>query len=74
MPGGASLEVEVWDMPWLALGPFLKNVRPPLAIGTVELATGEEVKGCLCEAYASADAEEITHHGGWLAYKATLST
>lgn len=70
--GGSAVEVEVWDMCWPALGSFLKNVRPPLVIGTVELATGENVKGFLCEDYAAAEGEDITGFGGWLAYKASL--
>lgn len=73
--GGEALEVEVWDMNWPALGEFFMNVKPPLVIGSVELSTGESVKGFLCEAHvvAGAEAEDITAHGGWLAYKSTFS-
>jgi allophanate hydrolase len=72
--GGGPVEVEVWDLTWPALGEFLSKVKPPLVIGTVELATGEPVKGFLCEAHAltGGEAEDITAHGGWLAFKASL--
>ena len=41
---------------------------PPLAIGTVELADGEKVKGFLCEAYGAINAQDITELGGWRRY------
>ena len=43
---------------------------PPLAIGTVELADGTQVKGFLGEAHALADARDITSFGGWRAFRA----
>jgi allophanate hydrolase len=71
--GGAALAVEIWEMSRPALGLFLRQVKAPLAIGTVELESGEAVPGFLCESYAtSRDAEDITRYGGWLAYKHAL--
>ncbi|MFW5681764.1 MAG: allophanate hydrolase, partial [Phycisphaeraceae bacterium] len=46
---GASIEVEVWELEPAAFGEFTADVPPPLAIGSVTLATGETVKGFVCE-------------------------
>jgi len=65
---GAAVECEVWSLGAAAFGRFVAAVAAPLAIGTVELAGGERVKGFLCEAHALADAEEVTRFGGWRSY------
>jgi allophanate hydrolase len=71
--GGASVEVEVWDMTRPALGDFLGLVKAPLGLGTVELEGGLAVTGFLCESYAVEDATDITAYGGWLPYLRSLS-
>ena len=68
--GGAPLEVEVWALDAAGFGAFVDEVPAPLAIGTVELADGASVNGFLCEASATAGAEDITAHGGWRAWLA----
>lgn len=68
--GGAAIELEVWEMSEAALGAFMEKVLEPLCIGTVELENGEKVKGFLCEAWAAAEARDITASGGWRAYLA----
>jgi len=68
--GGAAIDVELWAMPAAAVGAFLADVPPPLAIGTLRLADDREVKGFLCEACAVADARDITAFGGWRRYLA----
>lgn len=40
-----------------------------MAIGTVALDDGTEVTGFLVEPFAVEGAEDITHHGGWRAYR-----
>ena len=65
---GNAIEVEVWKMPTSAFGSFVAGVPPPLAIGTVELADGESVKGFVCESYGVANAADITELGGWRRY------
>jgi allophanate hydrolase len=65
---GKAIEVEVWEMPTAAFGGFVDVVPAPLAIGTVELADGEEVKGFVCEAYGTINAQDITELGGWRRY------
>ncbi len=67
---GTGIEVEVWRLSSAAMGQFLALVPPPLAIGTVELADGTQVKGFLGEAHALADARDITSFGGWRAFRA----
>lgn len=67
--GRGNIEVEVWALPPAGFGAFVADIPPPLAIGTVELDGGEYVKGFLCEAYAIADAQEITAYGGWRAFR-----
>ena len=37
---GASIAVEVWEMPSSAVGSFLALIPPPLGLGSVELADG----------------------------------
>jgi allophanate hydrolase len=49
-------------------GAFVAGVSGPLAIGTVELVGGERVQGFVCEAYATAGAEDISELGGWRRY------
>ncbi len=71
-PGGAAIELEIWALPIVRLGEFLAGVPRPLAIGTVELDDGGEVKGFLCEATGLEGAQEITALGGWRPYLARL--
>lgn len=62
---GAAIAVEIWALPRPALGDFLAGVPAPLAIGTLMLEDGSEVKGFLCESHALAGARDITREGGW---------
>ncbi len=66
--GGGAVELEVWEMSPAALGAFMENVKEPLCIGTVELETGEKVKGFLCEPTGVEGAQDITGFGGWRGY------
>ena len=63
--GAAAIEVEVWEMPVEQFASFVAMIPAPLCIGTLELEDGEEVKGFLCEAYATRNAQDITSYGGW---------
>jgi allophanate hydrolase len=58
----------VWEVPTAHFGSFVAAIPPPLAIGTVELEDGEEVKGFVCEAHATHEAPDITDLGGWRRY------
>ncbi|MFY9509564.1 MAG: allophanate hydrolase, partial [Rubrivivax sp.] len=69
---GAAIALEVWAMPIAAVGSFLALIPPPLGLGNVELADGRWVHGFVCEADALRQAEDVTQHGGWRAYLASL--
>jgi allophanate hydrolase len=71
---GASIAVEVWEMPIEHFGSFVALVPSPLGIGTIELEDGSSVQGFLCEPAALEGATDITAHGGWRAYMASLSS
>ncbi len=66
--GGGAIEVEVYELSVAAFGSFVAEVPPPLAIGTVTLDDGSEVKGFVAEPRAMDGAEDITALGGWRAY------
>ncbi len=66
---GAAIEVEVWALGLAEFGDFVRNVPPPLAIGTLQLADGSWAPGFVCEPIALDDAADITHHGGWRAFR-----
>ena len=67
---GPRIAVEVWAVPSHHFGSFVAGVPPPLAIGSVQLDTGEWVKGFVCEPAATVAATEITAYGGWMNYLA----
>ncbi|WP_028550237.1 allophanate hydrolase [Paenibacillus sp. UNC451MF] len=69
---GASIQLELWEMPLEAFGTFAASIPAPLGIGKVELQDGSEVPGFVCEAYAAAGAKDITAHGGWRQAMAVL--
>jgi allophanate hydrolase len=71
-PGtGAKIEVEVWSLSTEAFGSFVDEIPPPMAIGSIRLEDGHEVKGFLCEPIALSGAEDISRHRGWRAYLAS---
>jgi len=70
--GGSAIAVEVWNVPLHAVGSFLALVPPPLGLGSVELADGRWVHGFICEGHALEAAQDVTAHGGWRAYLASL--
>jgi allophanate hydrolase len=65
---GTAIAVEVWELSIPAFGAFVAEVPPPLAIGTVTLADGSEVKGFVCEPAGLEGATDISGFGGWRAY------
>jgi allophanate hydrolase len=66
--GGRRIEVEVWELSTEAFGSFVDAIPAPLGIGTVELEDGEQVKGFVCEPYATRGAQDVSDLGGWRAY------
>jgi allophanate hydrolase len=65
---GASIELEIWELSVEAFGSFVAHVPPPMAIGTLRLESGAQVKGFLCEPLATQGARDISVQGGWRAY------
>jgi allophanate hydrolase len=68
---GGAIEVEVYELPVAAFGSFVVEVPAPLAIGTVTLEDGSQVKGFVAEPRALEGAQDITALGGWRAYIAS---
>ena len=72
--GGASIAVEVWDVPIAEVGSFLALIPAPLGIGSIELVDGRRVHGFVCEAHALTGARDVTSFGGWRAFVASPTT
>jgi allophanate hydrolase len=72
--GGRAIEVEIWAVPETTFGAFVAAVPPPLAIGTCRLESGRSVKSFVCEPIGLEGAAEITHFGGWRAYRKSASS
>ena len=66
--GGASVELEIWEVPADRFGSFVAGIPAPLGIGKVRLANGGEVPGFICEAAGAEGATEITELGSWRAW------
>ena len=67
---GHAIAIELWSLPLAQFGSFVAEVPPPLAIGSLELADGQWVKGFVCEPRGLVGAQDITHFGGWRAFMA----
>jgi allophanate hydrolase len=65
---GAPIEVEIWELAADALGTLLPEIPRPLALGDLELQSGENVTGFLCTPEGLHGSSDITHHGGWRSY------
>jgi allophanate hydrolase len=66
---GPGIALEIWSLTDAAFGNFVEEVPAPMVIGSVELEDGSIVKSFLCEPYALEGAEDVTSHGGWLAFR-----
>lgn len=62
---GQKIEVEIWRIPKKQLGALLVQIPHPLGLGSVELDSGEWVKGFICESIGIEGATDITGTGGW---------
>ena len=70
---GVAIEVELWDLPLAEAGSFLAGIPAPLGIGTLRLVDGTRVQGFLCEAIATAGAQDISAFGGWRGFLRSLA-
>jgi len=68
--GGASIAVEVWDVPAAGLAHILLREPPGLCVGKVRLSDGQETLGVLGEPVLCEGQKEITRWGGWRRYVA----
>ncbi len=69
---GPGIEGEVWNLGAADFGSFVASIPAPLGIGKVALEGGDVVSGFICESYGLADAFEVTHYGGWRAYRTSI--
>jgi hypothetical protein len=65
LQNGSAIALEIWQLPIENYGKFVAGVPSPLGFGTLTLADGSQVQGFMCEAYATEDAINISHLGGW---------
>ncbi|MGX4774572.1 allophanate hydrolase [Bradyrhizobium guangdongense] len=70
---GASIELEIWSLSAAAFGKFVNAIPAPMAIGTIRLADGRDVKGFLVEPEVLSQARDITAYGGWRKYMAEVA-
>src|ERR1700736_2897229 len=47
--GGAAIDIEIWALPTEQVGSFVAGIPAPLGIGKVELESGAEIAGFICE-------------------------
>ena len=65
---GVAISLEIWKLPLENYGAFVAGVPAPLGFGTLKLLDGSAVQGFLCEYYATLNAIDISHLGGWRSY------
>jgi hypothetical protein len=71
LENGTAIALEIWQLPIENYGKFVSCVPTPLGFGTLTLADDSTVQGFMCEAYATKDATDISHLGGWRAFLAS---
>lgn len=70
---GASVALEVWQVPAEGLAEVLAREPAGLCIGTVELADGTSVLGVLGEPFLVEGQREITEFVDWRVYTASVT-
>jgi allophanate hydrolase len=63
--GGATIDMEVWEVPATEFGTFVNGIPAPLGIGKVKLADSQWVSGFVCEAPGVEGGTDITALGSW---------
>ncbi|WP_273505948.1 allophanate hydrolase [Fulvimarina manganoxydans] len=66
---GEGIALEIWSMSPTAFASFVAAIPAPLGIGKITLSDGRAISGFICEYEATRNAEDITHFGGWRAYR-----
>ena len=73
-PGkGVSVALELWDMPLINFGSFMKTIPSPLSMGTIFLEDGTAVHGFVCEAIAVQGAKDISEIADWRKFLAVTA-
>ena len=67
---GAAIKLELWALSAASFGKFVAAIPPPMAIGTIRLADGRNVKGFMVEPIAVEGARDISTFGGWRSFVA----
>ncbi|RKE23526.1 allophanate hydrolase [Streptomyces sp. TLI_171] len=70
---GGAITGERWTLSPAALGRFLAELPAPMSLGRIQLDDGSWVLGFQCDPHSAASGTDITHHGDWLAYLATIT-
>lgn len=69
---GLPFEVEVYEIPRAYLRVLKEAAVPGLTIGEMRLADGRQVSGYRADPTIAPAGPDISHHGGWRAYLASL--
>ena len=64
-PGARDFPVEIWRLPDEKLAGFVRLISEPLALGRVQLESGESLWGFTC---TGGDYPDISEYGGWANY------
>ena len=70
-PGARDFPVEIWRLPDEKLAGFVRLISEPLALGRVQLESGESLWGFTC---TGGDYPDISEYGGWANYSRTAQT
>ncbi|MER7673469.1 allophanate hydrolase [Kitasatospora sp. NPDC096128] len=74
-PGaGGPITGERWTLSPAALGRLLAGLPAPMSLGRIELADGSWVLGFQCDPHTASTGADITHHGDWRSYLATIAS
>ena len=63
--GGVSCYVELYELEADSFAEFVAGIRPPLGLGTLELADGRRVPGFIGEAVIAEYAPDISEVADW---------
>lgn len=71
--GGASILLEVYELPPEGFVAVLQREPVGLSVAHVRLVAGETLLGVVGEQILCESGSEITEYGGWRAYRASLA-
>ena len=71
---GCAIEVEIWSFDDEGFAQLVSHIPPPMAVGPIELVARRWVPGFVCQPAALTHGLDISGHGGWCAYLASVAT